>query len=174
METTKKTITANFITNETTLSEVAQNLLDNWKVPKEEMEIELKTSEVRGIGFFDLIAIDMPYRTSLAKNQSTLPLYGSALYGSAIYPKISGSLKIRKSKSFKVVGVTENPKSLTTTLKIRQTGVTLNDGFFNQISTFYGSAIYGQSVYKLDSDRTNPNEFSVYGAAIYGTVKYGN
>ena len=44
----KKTITANFITNETTLSEVAQNLLDNWKVPKEEMEIELKTSEVRG------------------------------------------------------------------------------------------------------------------------------
>ena len=103
-----------------------------------------------------------------------MPVYGVATYGTAVYPYIFGNLKIRSNIAFKVIGIKENPKKLLTLVKLRQVGTEVDDGFFNKIGTYYGSAIYGISAYQLDPDLLDPNIISYYGAAKYGTVHYGN
>lgn len=102
-----------------------------------------------------------------------MPVYGVAKYGTAVYPYIFGNLKIRPNVAFKVIGLKENPKTFLKTIKLRQTGITIDDGFFSKIGSFYGSATYGQSLYQYDPDRLDPNRKSAFGAAKYGTVIYG-
>jgi len=161
-----------FITNETTQQEIADNLIEYWKAPKIELVATVKTSEVKTLNFFDLVSIDYPYR----KKPSTgakLPIYGTAKYGEAVYPYIFGNLKIRPNVAFKVIGIKEVPKTFLTNIKLRQVGTEIDDGFFGKVGTFYGTAIYGASPYQEDPDRIDPNTASVFGAAKYGTVIYG-
>jgi hypothetical protein len=167
-----KNINFDFITTEATQSDIATDLLDYWKAPKIELEILAKTSEVKDLVFFDLVSIDYPYRVRPYGN-NPLPLYGSAKYGTAVYPYIFGSLKIDPRMAFKVIGRKENPSNFLTTIKLRQIGTDVDDGFFGSLGTFYGTAIYGLDNYQLDSDLVDPNTRSVYGAALYGTVIYG-
>ena len=168
-----KTVDFDFITNPTTQAQIATDLLDYWKAPKIELELESKTSEVKDLEFFDLVSIDYPYRKKPYKDEK-FPVYGVAKYGQAVYPYIFGNLKIRPNVAFKVIGMKENPKNFLTKIKLRQTGTEIDDGFFNKLGSFYGSAIYGVSAYQLDPDRIDPNIRSAYGAAKYGTVHYGN
>lgn len=167
-----KSYTFDFITNPTTQTQIALDILNYWKAPKIELEAEVKTSEVRGLTFFDLVSIDFPYRKKPANNQK-LPIYGTAVYGTAVYPKIFGNLKIRPSVAFKVIGIKENTKKFLTKIKLRQVGTEVDDGFFGKIGTFYGTSLYGINAYQLDNDLADPNTKSVYGAAKYGTVIYG-
>lgn len=169
----RKKIDFGFITNVSKSAEIAQNILDYWKVPKIELIITAKTSEVRGLRFFDLVSVDYGYRTKPA-NGSKLPMYGSALYGTAIYPYIFGNLKINPNTAFKVIGIEEDPKTFLTQVKLRQVGITITDGYFSTIGSYYGFALYGFNRYQQDFDRVNPSIRSYYGAALYGTVHYGN
>ena len=168
-----KNFTFDFITNPTTQALIAADILDYWKAPKIELEVEAKTSEVKNLTFFDLVSIDFPYRVKPSVG-SKLPVYGTAIYGDAVYPYIFGNLKIRPSVAFKVIGIKENPKKFLTKVKLRQIGTEVDDGFFNKIGTFYGSAIYGINAYQIDPDLADPNINSYYGAAKYGVVHYGN
>ncbi len=167
-----KTVQFDFITNPITQKQITEDLLDYWKAPKIELEIETKTSEVRELDFFDLVSIDFPYRVKPYKDEK-LPLYGVAKYGEAVYPYIFGNLKIKPNVAFKVIGKKENPKDFLTRIKLRQIGTEIDDGFFSKVGTYYGTAIYGISAYQLDPDRLDPNRRSAYGAAKYGTVIYG-
>lgn len=167
-----KTFTFDFITNPVTQKQIADDILDYWKSPKIELEVEAKTSEVKNLDFFDLVSIDFPYRVK-PYNSDKLPLYGTAIYGEAVYPYLFGNLKIRPSVAFKVIGIKENPKKFLTMIKLRQIGTEVDDGFFGKIGTFYGTAVYGVDEYQLDSDRLDPNRRSVFAAARYGTVIYG-
>lgn len=164
-----------FITNANTQQIIAQDLLDYWKAPKAELEVLTTTNEAKNLNFFDLVSIDFPYRVKPYKDDK-LPIYGQALYGTAVYPYIFGNLKIRPTVAFKVIGKKETPNQFLTTVKLRQIGTTIDDGYFSKVGTYYGSSIYGAetAVYQLDPDRIDPNIKSVFGAAKYGTVHYGN
>lgn len=168
-----KNFTFDFITNANTQGQIAEDLLTYWKAPKIELEVTLKTDESKNLNFFDLVSIDYYYRVKPSDNQK-LPLYGVAKYGQVKYPYIFGNLKIRPNMSFKVIGLKENPKTFLTDVKLRQTGITIDDGFFGKISTFYGTAIYGVNSYVLDTELIDQNYRSVYGAARFGKVHYGN
>jgi len=166
-----KSVDLDFVTNTTTKTEILQNLLDNWKIPKIELEVKCRTKEVKDLDFFDLVSIDYPYQYKpYAGNR--LPLYGSAIYGSAVYPQTIGMMKISPKIAFKIVGIREDPKDFTTTLKLRQTGISIDDGNFATLGTYYGSAAYGRSVYQYDPNLIDPNRISVYGAGRYGTIIY--
>jgi len=164
-----------FITNEETQKQIADDILDFWKVPKPELELEVTTQEAKNLKFFDLCAITFPYRKK-PYGSSKLPLYGQAIYGEAVYPYIFGNLKISSNRAWKVIGLQEAPSKFITTVKLRQIGTELDDGYFANIGTYYGSTIYGSddAVYQTDVDYIDPNFQSVYGAAKYATVHYGN
>jgi hypothetical protein len=167
-----KSLSFEFITNPTTEANIAANILDYWKAPKTELEVIAKTSEVKDLNFFDLVSIDYYYRVK-PYSGSKLPMYGSAIYGEAVYPYVSGNLKIRPKMAFKVIGLTEDPSTFLTTVKLREIGTKIDDGFFGKIGTYYGYSIYGIDDYEFDSERLDPNRRSVYGAGKYGTVVFG-
>lgn len=161
-----------FITNQNTQAQIAEDLLNYWKSPKVELEVITTTNEAKNLNFFDLVSIDFPYRIKPFRDDK-LPIYGQSLYGTAVYPYIFGNLKIRPTVAFKVIGIKEAPKRFLTTIKLRQIGTEIDDGYFGKIGTYYGAAIYGQNEYQFDPERLDPNRRSVYGAAKYGTVIYG-
>jgi hypothetical protein len=167
-----KTFDFGFITNDNTRAEIADNILSYWKAPKIELELEAKTSEVKNLTFFDLVSIDYPYR-KVPFGSSKLPIYGVSKYGTAVYPYIDGNLKISPNMAFKVIGIKEDPKKFISTIKLRQIGTEVDDGFFGKIGTFYGTGIYGINNYQEDFELVDPNRKSKYGAALYGTVVYG-
>lgn len=168
-----KSFNFDYITNDSTKATIAANLLDYWKAPKTELEVILKTSLAKDMDFFDLVSIDYPYRKRPSKNNK-FPLFGTAVFGTAVFPSIFGNLKIRPNVAFKVIGKKENPKKFLTTVKLRQTGTGFSDGFFSTLGTYFGSAILGASRFQLDVSKEDPNIRSHFGAAKFGTVHFGN
>lgn len=168
----KKTLAFEWITNPATQANMATQILDYWKTPKTELEVQVETSLANEMNFFDLVSIDFPYRVKPA-NGGKLPIYGVSKYGTAIYPFIFGNLKISPNVAFKVIGKKENPKTFLTDVKLRQSGQDISDGYLSVISSYYGFALYGIDVYTSDPSRLDPNRKSVFGAAKYGTVIYG-
>ena len=167
----KKTINYDFITDDNEKQKIAAAQLNQWKSPKIELELLTTTEEAKTLNFFDLVAIDYPYRV-VPSVGNKLPLYGSAKYGESFYPHIFGNLKIRRNTAFKVVGIKEDPKKLLTSIKLRQLGTEIDDGYFSKQGTYYGTAIYGVSEYQENPERIDPNIISVFGAGKYGTVQY--
>lgn len=150
----KKNIDYDFITNEITRASICRDIVDHFKMPKIEMVVTCKTSEVSHLGFFDLVSVDYPYRRKPLPGLK-LPMYGSAIYGESRYPYISGSLKISSNMAFKIIGIEEDPQTFHTKLKLRQVGTSFNDGWFstmvpNELPARYGFAIYGINKYTDD------------------------
>ena len=168
-----KNTSFDFITDNDTAMQVADGILDEFKYPKEELDLITYTSEVQGLELLDVVTVDMNFRRT-PEGENDLPYYGVSKYGTAIYPKIEGNLKIRPSKAWKVIGIREDPKTFQTTVKLRVRGNGVDDSTIYLVGTFYGAARYGLSTYQEDPDRIDPNYRSVRGAAIYGTVRYGN
>lgn len=167
----QKKIDLGFITDSTKLQLIGTNILNEFKVPKLELEIETTTEVAKDLNLFDLVSIDYPYRVK-PSNGDVLPTYGVSRYGQAVYPIIQGNMKIRPALAFKVIGFQEKPKDYKTIVKLRQRGTTISDGLFSSLGTYYGTAIYGESAYQLDPDRVNPDTINVYGAGLYGTMLY--
>lgn len=167
----QKKIDLEFATNSDTINAIAENILDEFKAPKLEMEIETTTETAKGLSLFDLVSIDYPYRRKPA-DDNPLPTYGLSVYGTAVYPFIQGNMKINPSLAFKVIGFQEKPKGYTTVVKLRQRGISVSDGLLANVATLYGSAIYGESAYQLNADRISPDRINVYGGGLYGTVIY--
>ncbi len=168
----QKNIDIGFITDNDKESQIATKLLSEFSSPKTEMEIVTTTETAKGLNLFDLISVDYPYRVTPHELSDTLPLFGSAKFGESVFPRIQGNLKIDPRFAFKVIGIKENPKNFTTTLKIRQRGTTISDGLFSSFTTLFGSAVFGESLFKEDIDRIDPNITSVFGAGLFGTVLF--
>lgn len=167
----QKRVDLGFIDDNTKEEIIGNNILDEFRAPKIELEIETTTETAKSLKLFDLVAIDYPYRVKPA-NEDPLPTYGVSRYGEAVYPIIQGNMKIRPALAFKVIGFQEKPKNFRTVVKLRQRGRTISDGLFSSFATLYGTAIYGEGVYQQDIDRVDPNTVSVYGAGLYGTMLY--
>lgn len=126
----QKDIGFDFITNVETEALIAQNILNAFKAPKEELEIEVPLEDSAGIELFDLVSVALDYRLVPYDIGGSLPLYGVAEYGVAKYPIAKGSNRIDPSKKWKVISIRENPTSLSRTLKLRIAGTTFGDGVF--------------------------------------------
>lgn len=169
----EKDIDFQFIEDDLKKLAIANDILDNWSFKKEELIVEARTVDVKELEFFDLVSINYPYQVTPSRG-SELPVYGVQRYGESVYPRIQGNLKIVPNVAFKVIGIKEDPTKFTTKIKLRQTGTRVDDGFFSDIATLYGTSIYGINEYQQDFNRLDPNRFSFYGAARYGVVQYGN
>ncbi len=165
----QKTISnLDFITTDATELTIAKALSDEFKFPKIECEVELKTSFAKTINLLDPVKIDYPLR--LVPDVKFMPVIGATKIGDADkkLPYQYGSSKIIWQATFKVIEIKENIKNFTSIVKLRQTGKDIGDGYedFSENSTV-GVAVVGLSI--VASGSATPGESPTVGYAIVGT-----
>lgn len=166
----EKKIDLPFITSTENAQEIADNLVDNFKIPKNEMEIVVKTEDFKDINFLDQVSISYPKRYAPARN-SELPVYGFSKYAESKYPHTIGEIEIDQKKSWFVYGITELTDKFVTHLKLRESGKTFNDSVFTDLTARYGIGVYGTNQYG-NSTVSDFGVSNIYGAAEYGVSKY--
>lgn len=137
----QKSLSFDFITSTAKELAIAQNILDNFKVPKPEFQISVLTKDVPDIELLDHVSVDYNYRIAAAGGDQAPPMVGTAILGTAYLPYISGAFRIRPKTRWKVIGIDENPITFETTLKLRQTGIAHHDGEFTEIMDADGQFI---------------------------------
>ncbi len=126
----QKSVSFDFITTLSKEEQIAQKIIDEFRVPKPEFEVTVISSEVDGIELLDAVSVALDYRFAPAGGDEHIPLIGSSVYGSFHYPKSVGAYRINPSLKWKVISIDEDPKKFTTTLKLRQTGTQTHEGVF--------------------------------------------
>ena len=160
-----------FITNQLTSFAIAQLILMEFRYPREEIQIKVLAKEVQELQLTDIVTIDHPKFVTKAIGQKLLPLYGTAIYGKAKYPRERGR-QISRSINWVVYEKNEDPKRFEAILKLRKFGKNFGEEYIP--SRRYGFAEYKLSKYgKSDPNFINPLELSLpYGSGKYGTVQY--
>lgn len=117
-----------FITDRRKSLQIARQITGEFKTPKIEMEIIIRTEDVKDIEMFDLCTIKLDRRIA-SREGADVPLYAHAEYGIDKYPLEIGNLRIPDTMGFKVTAIRENPKDFTTQLRLREIGKTEGDSF---------------------------------------------
>lgn len=115
----------NYITDSTKREIIANYYLTQFKIPKQEFQIQAKSSVAKDIKLFDKIAVS--YKPIFKPTDDTLPIYDVAQYGVAKYPKVLNNLTITDKIGFKVIAKQVDINSQVTTLKLREIGFKAGD-----------------------------------------------
>jgi hypothetical protein len=129
--TTKKSISSSAITSLVTRQSVIDNILEEWQFPKIELEIETDYT-ANELTFFDLVTVDVVPQLT---RKTSLPICGEAVCGSAIAVDYASGFKVDSKKGFKILSIEHSLSSFKTTLKLREIGNQLNDGYIHMILT---------------------------------------
>ena len=121
-----KSITVDFVSDETVIQGILDRLVTEFQYPKEEYEVE---TDYLGdaIGLLDKVYLEV--FPEFIDTGSDLPVCGIAVCGEAILTDYNGGMIITGDKLFKVLKITHNVRTMTSTLYIRNVGVNLSDGF---------------------------------------------
>lgn len=166
----QKKITAEFITALATEITIAQALVDEFKVPKVELEVIVQTSVARNVKVLDPVSINHPLRIDPVAGKF-FPIVGQAKIGDSMtpLPYKFGSVSIPEQMGFKVIEIKEDPRSFQTTLKLRQIGTDTGDGFFTaDTCARIGLATIGVGTVCGTGDIADGYNPSVVGAAVVG------
>lgn len=126
----QKSYSFSFMTDSTKEGQIADRILNNFRVPKMETELVVQTDAIKNARILDLVKVDYNYKLTPDTRDETLPMYGVAQYSEAHYPTTVGSFRILPNIKWKIIGISESAKNFTTILKLRQTGTEANDGVF--------------------------------------------
>lgn len=141
----QKSLDFDFITDSGKFIPIGNAILDDFKNQRAELEIKVRTENTNDIRLLDIVTIDITSALKPAEGQDYFPLYGISKYGEDYYPITTNTLPIRSIDLFKIIGIFEDPKNFTTTLKLRATGGALGGG--PELESIYGQAKYGQNIY---------------------------
>lgn len=114
-----KAYTFDFITSSDTEASIAVFLLSQFKIPKIEMEVVVKTEVAKDSEVLDPVVVSFQKRHKGFKG-ARVPLAGIAIAGTDISPYIIDGTKINSNKSFKITGILQDTKKFLTTLKLRE------------------------------------------------------
>lgn len=166
----QKAIRFDWLTDAEKEAEVAGRLVDEFKFPKIELNVKVATETARSVKLLDPVSINYPLRVKPIEN-TFLPVVGDAEIDDAMtpLPYTFGAIEIKPRVSFKVIGIDENPNEFTTTLKLRQTGKSYGDGYFDQPGNCKISfAIVGEAKICIGDDPCETWNPSVVAAALVG------
>lgn len=124
----KKSESFSFITNTATSDAIALALVTEFKAPKIELRVTVDTDLVKYSNLLDRVVVDFGYKYFPAPG-ARVPVCGAMISDEATTPYIQGSIKIPDNITFKIIEKVERPQSFETTLKLRQVGVTEQDGY---------------------------------------------
>lgn len=130
-----------FITQDSTRTTIATKILNEFKTPMRELEVSTPTHIVKNVNLLDSVSINYPLRVKRIKDKF-LPIVGLTKIDDAEMPlpDTFGNGVITPDIAFKVIQISENPKSFETILKLRQYGY-----FIDPASCFVGFAVIGSS-----------------------------
>mgnify|MGYP005994005149 CR=1 FL=1 len=125
----QKDITINHVVSRTILAQIGNSLLDEFKTPKMEMQVDIPSYVFQGHDLRDEIRIDYPYK--LIKQSEFFPIVGQLQLNDpdACLPVIDSGFKITPNVKFKIISAQESIRNELITLKIRQDGITPGDGY---------------------------------------------
>lgn len=125
----QKKIDFDWLTNSATILLIANRMLDTFKAPKRELEVDVKTSLVLSSDLLHRVSLNIPL-SAFPPPGKRLPMIGEAQIGDAETPLpfTQGSISIDPRILFKIIEISENPKTFLSTLKVRETGTELMDG----------------------------------------------
>jgi hypothetical protein len=147
-----RSVSSSAITDNDVRQDILDALLAEWQFPKRELEV-VTDYLPNAISFFDLVTVDV--RPSLARHDD-LPMTGEAVAGTDRVVGFASGLTIEKEIGFKVLAIKHDLRAFTTTLKLREKGNQLNDGY---ISTMISKAV----TVEFTAEATKDIDVSVYG-----------
>lgn len=166
----QKAVRFDWITDETKEEEVAGRLVDEFKFPKTELNVKVATDVAKDVSLLDPVSINYPLRVKPIEG-TFLPVIGDAEINDAMtpLPYTFGAIEIRPRVSFKVIGIDENPADFTTILKLRQTGKSYGDGYFDQPGNCkIDFAVVGEAKVCVGGNACDTFNPSITGAAQVG------
>jgi len=125
----KKEITADYLTNTVNIEDIANAILAEFAYPKLELQVKVETFIAKDYDLLDRVSIDYPVKNF--PTSQFLPIAGAFVAGDTDYltPIVRGSVIIDPRIGFKIIEIAEDTRTFMTTLKLRQIGTTLNDGY---------------------------------------------
>jgi hypothetical protein len=114
-----KTYTFDFVTSSVTATAIADYYVGQFKTPKAELVVHVKTEIAKSVGILDPVTIDYRKRHK-AYPGSKVPIANSTVAGVDKSPFIIGGVKITPNKTWKVIGIEHNTKTFTTALRLRE------------------------------------------------------
>ena len=108
-----------FVTDSSTLETLANNLLDTFKSPKEELEVIIPMDIGQSVQLLQRVTIDNPLRYEALEGKF-LPVVGDAVWedSDTPYPNQSGSFEIHPDKLWKVIEINQDLLNFETKLKL--------------------------------------------------------
>ncbi len=164
-----------YITEADTAAQIAANLLDEFKFPKLECMVEVPLSVVPNVRLLDRVSMNWPLLLKPWPD-CFFPIIGITEIGSTIekLPIRLGTIDIPANIAWKVIQIEEDPKKFTKTLKLRQAGKSIEDGYFTiPGSSLVGFAIVGDSsigTTVIGGEGTVSYNPSIVGAAVVGNT----
>lgn len=161
--------TFSFLTNDVTERTVADTILDEFKAPKIELGVLVRTAEVKNVDILDRVSVNYPLRVTLPDGAQFLPVTGVTTVNDSDepLPRQFGSISIPSRVGFKVIEKQERPQSFLTRLKLRQIGKGLDDGVLDgPESCILGFAKIDGCILAAGGDACGTWNPSVVGAAL--------
>lgn len=165
--------TIDYLTDVEKESQVASELLDEFKASKIELDVTVPIKTILGYEILDRVSINYPLRVKPQAGKF-LPVVGVAVLGDddTPLPNQYGSLAIDPKLAFKIIQIEEDPRTFTASVKLRQIGVDVFDGQFNTPGSFIlGFAVLGDAELQPTVDDCATWNPSVLGAALMGCTE---
>lgn len=119
--TRQKNITINFITDDDKSYLIAQSIIGEFAIPRNEMEVTTSVEVAKDILLLDLVTVS--YKSAVQSTGSQLVgIYEIDEYDKTYYPIEVGDIQMDHRILYKVIGIFENPTTFKTTIKLKDTG----------------------------------------------------
>lgn len=143
----EKPFSYSFITDSTKESQIAEELVNQFRYPRIEFEMTVPTVLANEVDFFDTIGVSHPVR-SRPYETNHVSLWDVSKYDTAgdTYNIDFGGFVIDGRLAFKIIERREDPKTMLTSLKMRGRGKTFDDGIL-----IYWAAIWDYSLYDIST-----------------------
>jgi len=109
-----------FITSSVTALLIAEAILSEFKAPKQELEVLVTVDTAKNKKPLDPVNVSWSKLYKKWRNINRVPIAGVAIAGADVVPFSAGGITIRGGKSWKITGITQNPRNFLTTLRLRE------------------------------------------------------
>lgn len=169
----KKEVALDFITDPLKALAIAERSVEEWKTPKIEVNVKVGTTVAKDLQLLDRVSVSYPFRLK-PPTDKFLPIIGVTKIGETDQPLpyIFGSIEIPARLKFKVIEITDSVKGFTSILKLRQAGIEVGDGYFDEPNNcLVGFAIIGFAKICTGGDPCDAFNPANIGSAKIGCTK---
>jgi hypothetical protein len=126
----QKVFNFGFLTDNEKFTQIAENILNEFKFAKIELEIEVRAKDFINAKLLDVVEFDYQSVAKTSPKQPFILTYNQYKYDQNFYPVEIRNLNLSHQIKYKIIGIYHQPKNMNILLKLRQTGNNISDGYF--------------------------------------------